>query len=154
MNHAENVTPLHTAPFAGLDPATFHGLVRLRINVFVVEQQCPYEELDGRDTDPQTRHVWATDRGAVIGYLRLLTETDGRRRIGRVCVATSHRGRGVAGELVSEALQLARDEAPDAHVVLHAQSYLASWYEQQGFAVDGEQFVEDGIPHVPMRAVP
>lgn len=149
--HAPDVTTLHNAHFAGLDAVTLHDLVRLRIDVFVVEQQCPYEELDGRDTEPGTRHVWATDGGAVVGCLRLLTETDGSRRIGRVCIATSHRGKGVAGDLMAEVLRLSRLDSPAAALVLDAQTYLAGWYERLGFEVDGAEFVEDGIAHVPMR---
>jgi len=142
---------LHSAAFAELGAALLHDLVRLRLDVFVVEQQCPYAELDGRDTEPTTTHVWAEDDGIVAGYLRLLVEPDGSRRIGRVCVTASHRGRRLAADLVAEGLRLSRLEAPAAEVVLDAQTYLAAWYERRGFAVDGAAFVEDGIPHVPMR---
>ncbi len=144
------MTSLHTARFAELDLATLHDIVRLRVDVFVVEQHCPYPELDGRDTDESTRHVWVVD-AAVVGYLRLLTEPDRNRRIGRVCVARSRRGRGLAADLVGEGLRLSRVETPGADVVLDAQTHLAGWYERLGFEVDGAEFVEDGIAHVPMR---
>lgn len=148
------MTTLHSALFAGLDAATLHDLVRLRIDVFVVEQQCPYTELDGRDTEPGSVHVWAVADQAVVGYLRLLVEAGGVMRVGRVCVAASHRGRGLAADLMAEALRLSQVEHPQADVVLDAQTYLAPWYARQGFAVDGDEFVEDGIPHVPMRLRP
>ena len=143
---------MRSARFDELDARTFHDLARLRVDVFVVEQRAAYRELDGRDTEPGTAHVWADTGGQPVAYLRLLSEADGTRRIGRVCVAVGHRGEGLAGVMVAEALRLAAAEAPRAEVVLDAQSYLAGWYERQGFAVDGSEFVDDdGIPHVPMR---
>lgn len=76
---------MHSAPFADLDVSTLYALLRLRSDVFVVEQQCVYPDLDGRDTEPDTVHVWLTDpSGAVTACLRVLTEPDGTARIGRV----------------------------------------------------------------------
>jgi len=138
---------LHEARFADLTPAELYALLRLRVDVFVVEQECAYPELDGRDTETGTRHLWVGDDDAVAGYLRLLAEPDGTRRIGRVCTAPDSRGSGVAARLVDEALRLAAGDP----VVLDAQTYLRDWYERFGFAPSGAEFVEDGIPHVPMR---
>ena len=142
---------LNVCGFGSLDPATLYALLRLRVDVFVVEQECPYPELDGRDDEPGTVHLWAAaDDDAdqpPVAYLRMLQEPDGSRRIGRVCVAAGHRGSGLAGRLVDEALRLAGGDV----VVLHAQTYLRGWYERFGFAVSGPEFVEDGIAHLPMR---
>lgn len=132
-----------------LDPATLYALLRLRVEVFVVEQACPYPELDGRDLDPSTVHFWLTPHGeptAVLGYLRLLAD-GAQYRIGRVCTARRVRGSGLAGVLVQAAL----DDVRGAACVLDSQSYLAGFYERFGFEVAGEEFVEDGIPHLPMR---
>ena len=143
---------LYRAPFAALGTRTWHDIVRLRIDVFVVEQQCPYPELDGRNVEADTVHVWAaTTEGEVRGYLRLLAEPDGRARIGRVCVAPSARRRGLAAALLADALDHTLACRPEAAVVLAAQSQLASWYARRDFVVDGPEFVEDGIPHLPMR---
>lgn len=131
--------------FGELDAATLYGLLRLRVDVFVVEQACPYPELDGRDTEPGTVHLWVERDGRVVACLRLLDDPAGQR-IGRVCVAADSRGAGLAEVLVRAALQ--RCAGP---VVLDAQTYLARWYERLGFAVAGPEFVEDGISHVPMR---
>ena len=136
---------VHVAHFRDLDIATLYALLRLRVDVFVVEQECPYPELDGRDTEPETLHLWLEEGESMLGYLRLLTDPEGRR-IGRVCVALEARGRGVAEELMHAAL--ARCTGP---VVLDAQAHLSGWYERLGFVVAGPRFVEDGIPHVPMR---
>ncbi len=144
-------TVVQVAAFAELDARTLHDLVRLRIDVFVVEQQCPYAELDGRDVEPGTRHLWVTDGEQVTAYLRLLVEPDGSHRIGRVCVAPAYRGAGLARRLVVEALARTAADDPAVDVVLDAQSHLAGWYERLTFCADGPPFVEDGIPHLPMR---
>lgn len=137
---------LHVARFAELDAATLYALLRLRVDVFVVEQACAYPELDGRDTEPGTRHLWLTAAGVTTGYLRLLDDPDGVVRIGRVVVAPSARGAGVAGRLMAAALA----EAGERPAVLDAQAHLARLYERHGFAVTGPEYLEDGIPHVPM----
>ena len=138
---------LHACGFASLDTATLYALLRLRVDVFVVEQECAYPELDGRDTEPGTRHMWLADSDLPLAYLRLLVEPDGSYRIGRVCVDSGHRGRGLAWRLVVEAVRL----SAGLDVVLDAQTHLRGWYEQLGFTVSGPEFVEDGIPHLPMR---
>jgi ElaA protein len=139
---------VHASALAELDPVLLYEILRLRTDVFIVEQECPYPELDGRDIEPTTQLLWAEDgQRAVIATLRLLQDAPGVRRIGRVATARSARGSGVASELMGFAIEL----AGDAEVVLDAQSYLRGWYQKLGFLIDGPEFVEDGIPHVPMR---
>ncbi len=148
MSSEPGADGVRRSAWAGLDPATLHDVVRLRVDVFVVEQRCPYPELDGRDTDAGTEHVWTAGAGVpVAAYLRVLTGDDGTRRIGRVVTDARCRGRGLAAALVADVV--ARHGEED--LVLDAQSHLAGWYEWFGFAADGDPFVEDGIPHVPMR---
>jgi ElaA protein len=137
---------LHVATFDQLDTATLYALLRLRAWVFVVEQGSPYEDLDGRDTEPDTRHVWLADGETPLAYLRIVTEDGGTARIGRVCVAASARGAGLAKELMRSALELIGPRP----CVLAAQTYLTGFYEEFGFARTGPEFVEDGIPHLPM----
>ncbi|MGY3515868.1 GNAT family N-acetyltransferase [Micromonospora sp. PTRAS2] len=175
------------ASFAELDARTLHDLLRLRVDVFVVEQRCPYPELDGRDVEPGTRHVWLTraadgggrtegdvdsaaggdaenegdgtgdgndggadSYGGVVAYLRILADPGGLARIGRVVVAPGARGGGHAGRLMTEALAAVGDRP----CVLEAQSHLVGFYARHGFAVSGPEYVEDGIPHTPMRRHP
>ncbi|GAA1798445.1 GNAT family N-acetyltransferase [Nocardioides hankookensis] len=133
-------------PFEQLDAATAYAVWRLRQDVFVVEQECPYPDLDGRDDEPGTRHVVMDEDGAVVGYARVLDDSDAWR-IGRVVLAPSARGRGLADAVMDVALQLSKGR----DVVLDAQSPLAGWYATFGFEVDGPEFLEDGIPHLPMR---
>ena len=138
---------VRTAAFPDLTTRTFHDLLKLRIDVFVVEQNCPYPELDGRDVEPGTRHLWLTDGGTPLAYLRILADPGGVARIGRVVVATHARGGGYAGRLMTEALALVGDRP----CVLEAQSHLVGFYAGYGFTVSGPEYVEDGIPHTPMR---
>jgi ElaA protein len=138
---------IHSATFAELDTSTLYALLRLRVDVFVVEQACAYPELDGRDVEPGTVHCWVEDDSGPVAGLRILREPDGAVRIGRVVTAPSARHRGLASALIRHAVDLT---AP-APVVLGGQRYLADWYQSLGFAVDGPEYIEDGIPHVPMR---
>jgi ElaA protein len=128
-----------------LDPVVLHDLLRLRVDVFVVEQACPYPDIDGRDAEPDTVHWWAEEHGEVLACLRVLTEDEGHR-IGRVVTRRDARRRGVGAELMDAALAgLTRP------VVLSAQTVQVPWYERFGFVVDGPGFLEDDIPHTPMR---
>jgi ElaA protein len=134
-----------------LDAATLYDLLTLRIEVFVVEQACPYPELDGSDLMAQTRHFWLEEKsGEVIATLRLIEGNPGGRRqfrIGRVCTRATARGHGYATRLLQAALA---DVGADP-CALNAQTYLIDMYARHGFVVDGDEFCEDGIPHVPMR---
>ncbi|MEV6213576.1 GNAT family N-acetyltransferase [Nocardia sp. NPDC058379] len=141
---------LRRAWAADLDTATLYQLLKLRVDVFVVEQACAYPELDGRDLLPETRHLWLDDEGEVIATLRLLEEhEDGVTsfRLGRLCTAVPARGHGYTTRL----LQAALAETGSATVRLNAQSYLVDMYAKYGFVADGAEFLDDGIPHVPMR---
>lgn len=133
-------------PFATLDGPTAYAVWKLRQDVFVVEQACPYPDLDGRDVEPGTRHVLLTIDDALLGYARVLDDGD-VWRIGRVLLAPDARGRGWADPVMETALSVCEGRG----VVLDAQSPLAGWYATFGFEVDGPEFVEDGIPHLPMR---
>lgn len=139
-----------SSPFSGLDAAAAYACWRLRQDVFVVEQDCPYPDLDGRDLEPGTRHVRLLGEGAdggeeLLGYVRVLDDGD-RARVGRVVLARRARGRGLADVVVRAALV----EVGTRPSVLDAQTPLAGWYATFGYVVDGPEFLEDGIGHVPM----
>ena len=112
--------------FDDLDPRTAYALWRLRAEVFVVEQQCFYQDLDGRDLEPGTRHVWVAVDDEPVAYLRVLDEGD-HVRIGRVLVAVPHRGRGLADALMRSALELAGSRTS----VLAAQSAVNTTTSQR-----------------------
>lgn len=143
--------PVRDAALRALDPATLYRILALRTEVFVVEQNCVYQDLDGRDLEPSARQLWIEDDGEVLATLRILTDDDGRLRIGRVVTAPKSRGAGLAALLMRRALEL----VGSAPAVLEAQSHLVDWYARFGFVVAGPEYVEDGIPHTTMtRAAP
>ncbi len=145
---------LHIATIDDMAPTTLHAIIKLRIDVFVVEQQCTYAELDGLDASPTTRHLWLTT-GAnrptdVLSYLRILQEPETIPMIGRIVTSPDRRRTGLGTQLMHTVLALLDDErVPEVH--LNAQLYAAPWYEVFGFIPCGKTFVEDGISHVPMR---
>jgi ElaA protein len=148
--HPEPHDELRAASFRDLDTTTLYAILKLRSDVFVVEQECAYPDLDGRDTEPGTRHVWVERDGEVRAYLRILRE-DERERIGRVVTAKSARGAGLAGRLLAEALEIVGNRDS----VLEAQAHLAGFYARFGYQPSGPEYLEDGIPHLPMfRAAP
>ncbi|MEU9807520.1 GNAT family N-acetyltransferase [Mycobacterium sp. NPDC050853] len=133
---------------ADLDAATLYGLLRLRAEAFIVGQNCAYQDLDGRDLEPGTRHFWIGDSdGNVVCGLRLLEDPAGEGFwIGRVCTTEAERGQGHAARLVRAVLT----EIGGARCRLNAQAHLKDMYGKLGFVVAGDEFLEDGIPHVPM----
>jgi ElaA protein len=139
---------LRVAAFGELDPYTLYALLRLRAEVFVVEQECAYLDLDGLDTEPGTRHLWLERAGEPAAYLRILAAAPdgGECRIGRVVVAKPARGEGLAARLMEAALELV-GERPCR---LNAQSYLVEYYRRYGFVPTGLEYLDDGIPHTPM----
>jgi ElaA protein len=141
---------IQAARFADLGVDLLYGILRLRSEVFVVEQECVYLDPDGRDAEPDAWHLWGEEDGEVVVAGRLLRERSGAWRIGRVATAEAARGRGLAAALVQRAVELCDDGAP---VELHAQSHLLEWYRTLGFEPSGAEYVEDGIPHTPMVLV-
>lgn len=137
---------LHEVAGDDLVPAQLYDILRLRVDVFVVEQECPYPEIDGRDLLPGTRHLWVAGADGIGSYLRVLQEPAGARRIGRVCSARDARGRGLAACLMTAALAY----TGDVDCVLDAQTYAQGFYAKFGFEPEGEEFDEDGIPHITM----
>ncbi|MEI4271597.1 GNAT family N-acetyltransferase [Klenkia sp. LSe6-5] len=134
--------------FAELTPAELYGLLKLRVDVFVVEQACPYPELDGRDAEPGTLHVWVAEDDVPVSCIRVL-ENGEHRAIGRVATAVSARGRGLSAQLIARGLELCAGRTVD----IGAQAYLEGWYARFGFERSGPDYVEDGIPHLPMRVI-
>lgn len=140
---------LRRARWQDLDVATAYAILRLRVDVFVVEQDCPYPELDGLDTDPGVEHVWLeTAEGSVVAYLRVLPEPDvagmgAGRRIGRVVVARSERNTGLAARLMDDVMARRAGDPMVLDSQAHAQDFYARW----DFTPIGETFLEDGIPH-------
>ena len=134
-----------------MQPVLLYDMLALREAVFVVEQTCVYLELDG--LDKQAWHLLALKEKQVIACLRVLPPIgqEVRVRIGRVAVAPQWRKQGLATVMMDKAVAKARLEYPDTGVFLDAQTYLKTFYESLGFHVCGSEFLEDGIPHIPMQ---
>jgi ElaA protein len=132
-----------------LDTASLYELLKLRQEVFVLEQKAAYLDLDDIDLLAETRHLWLTEDGVTIAYLRLSEEhDDGVKsfRISRVCTAVEQRGRGHTTRLLRAGLA----EVGSAECRIHAQSYLVDMYAKHGFVPEGDEFEDVGIFHVPM----
>ncbi|MGI8647963.1 MAG: GNAT family N-acetyltransferase [Mycobacteriales bacterium] len=137
---------IKSANFSELDTETLYKLLQLRIEVFAVEQKSIYQDLDGRDCEPETQHIWAEHEGVPLSVLRVLKGPGDSSQIGRVCTARQARGNGLAARLI----ELACRENP-GDIWLHGQLYLRSWYESFGFITESDEFAIDGIPHIAMR---
>ena len=131
--------------FCELTNTTLIDLLSLRSEVFVVEQNCVYQDIDGRDQEPTTRHIWLQEGATVIACLRLLQDAQ-TQRIGRVVTAAEQRGKGYSAQLIE--YTLAHSSGP---WVLSAQAQLEQWYQRFGFVRCGPDYLEDGLPHLPMH---
>lgn len=138
---------LHSASGDEITAAQLYPLLVLRSAVFVIEQECLYQDLDGRDLLPTTVHLWWQPADEPDGYLRLLRDPDGTHRIGRVCTTKRTRGTGLGALLMKAAMERVGDEP----AVLEAQTYAQRFYARFGFEPAGEPYLEDGIEHITMR---
>jgi ElaA protein len=137
--------------FEALTPRELYAIVRLRQDVFIVEQKCAYADADGLD-DGAT-HLFAVDGEAVVAYARLFAPGHKRAEavIGRVVTAASVRRSGIGRELMRRAIDALTARHGRVAIWLGAQKYVERFYASFGFVRDGEDYEEDGIPHLPMR---
>ncbi len=142
--------------FQQLNAQQWYQIAALRMAIFVVEQNCPYQDLDGLDCHPQTLHLCLWRNGktgeSLVAYLRILPPNTAypQPSIGRVIVAASERGQGFGHELMQRALKLA-EQYFSPPFYLSAQTHLVDYYRQHGFIPAGEGYLEDGIPHQGMQ---
>lgn len=140
-------------PFARLTADEVYEVLKLRVDVFVVEQACPYPEIDGRDRHPETLHLIGKTAGKeILAYLRILPPglSFTPAGIGRVVVAKSIRGRGICTVMVKKALDHINQVWPGEAIGISAQVYLKAFYASHGFKPVSESYLEDGIPHIDM----
>ena len=139
-----------TADFHALGNIELYTILRLRQEVFVVEQQCLYQDLDGRDQ--QATHMLCWLGTELLGYLRCLPPgtSYGESSIGRIVVAAAARGTGLGRELVARGIEHNTQQWPDVDIRINAQAYLRNFYTDLGFVTQGDQYDEDGIIHVQM----
>jgi ElaA protein len=141
-------------PFSQLTTSQLYALLRLRVDIFVVEQQCPYPELDGKDNHPQTHHLLGYQNDQIVAYARLLPPKVNYTgaSIGRVTVSASARGTGLGHQLIEKALICCNNLWPDIPVEIGAQAHLENFYQRHGFSRTSSVYVEDGIPHIDMKS--
>jgi ElaA protein len=137
--------------WADLGTDELYAFLKLRTDVFFVEQRIDETELDDRDREAATRHYWISDDAGTAAYLRTLiddepTYLDARRLIGRVVVRADRRGEKLAQRLIDEVISREGHEA----LLLHSQEYIAPLYARYGFEPFGEVYQEAGIPHISM----
>lgn len=139
-------------PFDALSLNELYALLRLRAEVFVLEQQCFYQDLD--QLDSHAWHLWYTDENQIpLAYARVLQidiPYPGYISIGRVVTNQSSRKSGLGRKIMQDALELSTDQFPGIPIKIMAQSYLESFYQSFGFVTKSEEFLEDGIPHIYM----
>ena len=145
-------------PFAGLTLPELYAVLRLRSEIFVVEQNCPYLDLDGLD-EASFHLLGRTETGALAAYTRLLPQGVSYPEyasIGRVVVSPAHRGGGLGQALLRESIAQCERLFGAGPIKIGAQQYLEKFYQRFGFEQYGEGYDEDGIPHIPMlrRGVP
>ena len=159
MDTVTDVSTLHwqLLRFAALRLDDLYELLRLRSEVFVVEQRCPYLDADGKDRHPDAHHLLGrTAGGELAAYLRLLPPglSFPAASFGRVVTSPRHRGRGHGDALVARALQHAHELWPRSGLTIGAQAHLAGYYGKHGFVVCSDEYLEDDIPHVHMQRPP
>ncbi|GAA1471568.1 GNAT family N-acetyltransferase [Corynebacterium felinum] len=138
-------------PLHRLNPREVHQLYKLRVDVFVHEQQCPYAEIDDTDALDSTMHVqtYTIADKELIACARIYPE-NGRYHLGRVVVRKNHRGQGLGKELMHQTLRYAFEQHPDWDVYLEAQVAQEKFYGDFGFVRCGHNFDWDGVEHIPM----
>lgn len=133
--------------FEELTTAELYELLKARAEIFVVEQNCIYQDLDDRDYD--SLHVFYEESGKVLAYLRAFPKEEGVVQMGRVL--TIEHGTGLGGRLLRAGMDSIKEKFQPQKIYIEAQSYATGYYEREGFTICSEEFLEDGIPHVQME---
>ena len=143
----------HCLPFNALSGEQVYQLMQLRSEVFVVEQACIYQDLDGKDTHPQALHVLVYKKASLVACARILPSglSFDSPSIGRILVAQSSRGQNLGRQVIEYAIQMTENLWPKCSITIGAQTHLVALYQEFGFTKISADYLEDGIPHVDMR---
>ncbi|MFC6293864.1 GNAT family N-acetyltransferase [Lactiplantibacillus daoliensis] len=139
-----------TAEIDDLTPRQLQAIYKLRVQIFVVEQNCAYQDVD--DTDLTATHLLGTnEQGQLVAYARLMRESNNQARFGRIVVSAAARGNGNGQDLIRHAIQGIRQLWPATNQInIQAQHYLDRFYRSFGFTPVSSVYLEDGIPHQDM----
>ncbi len=137
--------------YAELTKEQLYRILQLRAAIFVVEQNCPYLDVDG--LDQKAYHALGTSEGEICAYTRIFKGGDYFEdpSIGRVLVAKEARGKEFGKKIMQASLQFIEEHWKETHTVISAQLYLVKFYEDLGFKSIGEEYLEDDIPHIKMK---
>lgn len=132
--------------FSELSTNELYEILKIRSEIFVVEQNCVYQDMDDKDYD--SLHIFFEDGGRVVAYLRAFAKDEDTVQMGRV-LSLEH-GKGLGGKLLKEGIEQIRKKQNPKKIYIEAQCYATGFYEREGFVVCSDEFLEDGIPHVQM----
>ena len=136
--------------FNELSTAEFHDIIQLRLAVFVVEQDCVYQDLDGKDRT-ELHIIGRNEEDAIVATARILHENSKKVIIGRVVVEKKFRKYGLGKELMEQSISDIIRLYGNIQINIAAQKYLLNFYSSLGFVSSGKEYLEDGIPHVEMN---
>ena len=142
---------LHVKSFRELTVDELYELLRVRSEVFVVEQDCVYQDMD--NDDQASIHLWLTEGDKVVALCRVCPACTHMEEISIVRVITTERGKGYGKRIMLEGIKVARERFGAKRIDLEAQEYARGFYEQVGFRQSSEQFILDGIPHIRMSLI-
>ena len=134
--------------FNDLTAKELYEILRLRVDVFVVEQKCSYSEVDGKDLDAW--HLWFEDEDGIAGYLRLLAPGVSFKEASIGRVIAKKRRCGIGSKLMQAGIEKMKEIYGDTDIRIEAQVYAREFYEKGGFVKVSEEFLDDGIPHIEM----
>lgn len=135
--------------FEELTANELYEILKLRVSVFVVEQNCPYQEID--DKDRQALHVYLKDENGIQAYLRVIEKGVAFDEVSIGRVIAIKRRCGMGSRILAEGIRVAKNRLKADAIKIEAQTYAKELYEKQGFRQISDEFLEDGIPHIPMR---
>ncbi len=139
---------LHKKLFRELTVDELYELLRVRAEVFVVEQDCVYQDMDG--DDQVSVHLWLTDGGKVVALCRVCPAGTHMEEVSIGRVITTERGKGYGKRIMLEGIKVAQEHFNAKRIEIEAQEYARGFYEQVGFRQSSEPFMLDGIPHIRM----
>lgn len=136
--------------FDELTVPELYQIIKARVDIFVVEQDCPYPDLDGYDQ--KALHLWVEEEGVVLAYCRIFPKgiKYNETSLGRVLTTEQGRGKGLGKNLISYAVQIIENRLKTSEIRISAQDYLLKFYESFGFVDTGKKYLEDNIPHTEM----
>lgn len=143
----------YSKTFSELTTDELYDFLKLRVDVFVVEQKCYYSDLDDLDRHPEVRHLFCYEDNKMLSYCRILPPGlvyDNESSIGRVIVSDLARGRKLGYDLMSLANQKVDEHWPQNNCHISAQEYLTTFYQKLGFEPITKMYLEDNIPHIGM----